>query len=95
MKSKTLLTVLMILAIGLAVFPQNAAASGDTLTLTVEQVDLSAFPTITLRLSAWGPDGLPPVEIFPAELSITETAECRFQWMTSPWIRIPRYRLPW
>ncbi len=78
MKSKTLLTVLMILAIGLAVFPQNAAASGDTLTLTVEQVDLSAFPTITLRLSAWGPDGLPPVEIFPAELSITENGGVPF-----------------
>lgn len=72
MKFKIFLSLLIILSIGLSAAPDTVSAKLDALTLMVEQVDLSDFPTVTLRLSAWGPDGLPPTSISPAELSISE-----------------------
>jgi len=78
MKYKSLLTLLLVLVIGLSVCTQTAAAKLDAMTLSVEQVDLSAFPTVTLRLSAWGEDGLPPAQISPADLTISENGSAPF-----------------
>jgi VWFA-related protein len=67
--SSVLLAGLIVMA--LAVFPNVATlAQGNGLTLHLDQVDVTAYPQVTVHLGAWDANGLPPTGLSPSDFTL-------------------------
>lgn len=57
----------------IAIFPVSVFAQAAQIGLLVEQVDITAFPKVTLQVSTWDESGLPLVGLKPEDFTLQES----------------------
>ena len=78
MKTKTILFTFFLVGTLLLVPVQPGAAQAAALSLHLEQADLTAFPQVSVRLSAWDATGLPVAGLSPADFTLQEDGAAPF-----------------